>query len=187
MRPSLPSSFAKVCLVFCFAILAVSSAFAQQPVHVGFTLQGCRFYAGITLPDGSNQIICRPDDPGKPDDAYTDGNKGKGWAELGLVPFRLTTTSGNQGDVTTDYQITIAADYQDNTAGHTPGFDIISAVQVDPESLTPSNGSCSVTSTTQIGPPPITTTAPGGGGECTTGAASPSILNSVPTHPDPQY
>src|SRR5258708_31612132 len=29
MRTSLPSSFAKVCLIFCLAVLAVSSAFAQ--------------------------------------------------------------------------------------------------------------------------------------------------------------
>ena len=70
MRPSLPSSFAKVCLIFCFAILAVSTAFAQTPDHIGFKLQGCRFYAGITLPDGSGNVICSPDDPTKRPDCY---------------------------------------------------------------------------------------------------------------------
>jgi hypothetical protein len=185
MRPSRSSSFAKIFLIFCFAILAMSSAFAQLPLpdHIGFKLQGCRFYAGITLPDTFTppEIICHPDDPGKPDDAYTDGNQGKGWAELGLVPFRLTTTSGAQS-TTPDYQITIAADYQDNSGTHPLGFDIISAVQKDPESLTPSDGSCSVSSSTQIGPPPITNTAAGGIGPGLTGGSLSSIYEIVTLH-----
>ncbi len=184
MRTSLPLSFAKLILICCFAILAMSSAFAQVPVHVGFTLQGCRFYAGITLPDSFTppEIICHPDDPGKPDDAYTDGNQGKGWAELGLVPFRLTTTTGNQANVTTDYQITIAADFQDNTANNPDGFDIISQVQVDPESKTPSDGSCSVTTSTQIGPAPITNSPAGGVGQNLTGGALNTIYEIVKLH-----
>src|ERR1019366_2383562 len=128
--------------------------------------------------------ICHLDDPGKPDDAYTDGNQGKGWAELGLVPFRLTTTRAAQS-ITPEYDITIAADYQDNTAGHTPGFDIISVVEKDPESLTPSDGSCTVDSTLQIGPPPITTTSAGGVGPGLTGGAFSSIYQVVKLHQDP--
>ncbi len=161
----------------------MSSAFAQAPDHIGFKLQGCRFYAGITLPDSFTppEIICHPDDPGKPDDAYTDGNQGKGWAELGLVPFRLTTTSGATS-TTPDYVITIAADFQDNTANNPDGFDIISTVQVDPESGTPSDGSCSVKTSTQIGPAPITNSPAGGVGQNLTGGALNTIYEIVTLH-----
>ncbi|HEV8623591.1 MAG TPA: hypothetical protein VG034_03970, partial [Acidimicrobiia bacterium] len=53
---------------------------ATDPVHVNFTLEGCRNDGTITFPD-SGPFVC-------PDSAYTTGNLGKGWNELDLVPHR---------------------------------------------------------------------------------------------------
>ena len=42
MRSSLPSSFAKLFLICCVAILAASSAFGVTPTAAGFTHAGSR-------------------------------------------------------------------------------------------------------------------------------------------------
>jgi uncharacterized repeat protein (TIGR01451 family) len=113
--------------------LALGAGTAQaftQSDFVSFTLEGCRNNGSISLPNGSGQFIC-------PDAAYTTGNLGKGWNELDLVPHRLTTTSGNQSNATTDYDVYVAADYQ--TSGHL-GYDVISVPTVNPVS----DASCTV-------------------------------------------
>src|SRR5512136_1248478 len=112
--------------------IAVQSAFAfTQSNFISFTLEGCRNDGTITLPNGSGQFIC-------PDSAYTTGNLGKGWNELDLVPHRLTTTAGNQGGLTTDYDVYVAEDHE--TSGHL-GYDVMSAAVVN---AAKSDASCTV-------------------------------------------
>jgi hypothetical protein len=89
------------------------AAVAVDPVHVAFTLEGCR-NPSVNLE--TTGFICADGD-------YTTGNLGKTWNELDLVPHRLTTESGTQSDVTTTYTIGITADNED--AGH-PGYDVLS-------------------------------------------------------------
>ena len=88
---------------------------AADPVHINFTLEGCRNTGTITLPDGSGKFIC-------PDAAYTTGNLGKGWNELDLVPHRVTlqATSGNE-----TYSFIVAGDYKNGSLTGT-GWDVIS-------------------------------------------------------------
>lgn len=69
-----------------------------DPDSVAFTLEGCRNDGTITLPIGG-VFVC-------PDGAYTSGNLGKGWAELDLVPYRLTAKAGNSAPA--DQTFTIA-------------------------------------------------------------------------------
>ena len=62
---------------------------------------------------------------------------GKGWNELDLVPHRLTTTAGNQSDVTTEYTIAVLADAERDSA---PGYDWIS----EPAPTEGSPSSCAI-------------------------------------------
>ena len=104
------------------AVAPQKVAAASDPIHVQFTLEGCRLPDGVTLPAS---LIC--------DDAYyTTGNLGKSWNELDLVPHRLTTTLGEQDDATTTYTMGVTADHMDG--GH-PGYDVFTApVLNDPKS-----------------------------------------------------
>ena len=104
-------------------------AVAQPATHIQFSFQGCRNDGSIILPiDG--KFIC-------PDAAYTPGDL-KGWHELDLVPFRLTTSSGKQKDVSTAYNVAIAGAFTTNHGF--PGYDVISAPTINPVS----DASCSV-------------------------------------------
>jgi hypothetical protein len=156
MRSSLPSSFAKTVVISIATILAITllagSAAAQavgfttQPPLGRYTLQGCRNDGTISLPSTSNAygtslFVC-------PDAAYTGGNLGKGWNELDLVPFRLTTSTDSK-DTTTTYNLIIAGEY--SNSGHL-GWDVIGS---DAEVL--NTGSTTVgssTFSTQPGPTP---------------------------------
>ncbi|HEY8670767.1 MAG TPA: hypothetical protein VIL63_08005 [Terriglobales bacterium] len=150
MRSSLSSSFAKIILIFCFAVLAMSSAFGQladgftqAPDHVTASPAGCRNNGGITLPDTNGFFICHPDTPNTPSTyVYTGGDLGKNWAELDLVPFRLTT-SRDSFSTTPTYNVIIAGDY---IQGGTKGYDFVSVPIIDPneDGGTPSDGSCKV-------------------------------------------
>jgi hypothetical protein len=120
------------------ALLSLASpALATEPNHVSFTLEGCRNNGGIELPDANGDVLC-PDTIGNTD-VYTTGNLGKGWNELDLVPFRITTGAGSQSDATTDYTVAIALDHTDN--GHL-GYDVISAATLNAGK---SDAGCSVT------------------------------------------
>lgn len=78
-------------------------AFTPPPNFIGTTYEGCRNDGSILLPIGG-KFIC-PDVVSGPDN-YTTGNLGKGWNELDLVPFRLTTSSGNSaGPLTTGFEM----------------------------------------------------------------------------------
>src|SRR4051812_20254303 len=68
-------------------VLATSASAAPGPDHVNLTLDGCRNTGSITLPNGAGDFVC-------PDGVYTSGNLGKGWNELDLVPYRLTSDAG---------------------------------------------------------------------------------------------
>lgn len=103
---------------------------AADPVHISFTLEGCRGDAGLFPATGP--FVCA-------DSFYTTGNLGKGWNELDLVPHRLTTTAGNQDTVTTTYTIAIVADASRDGV---PGYDFISVpVPEDPSTCSISAGS----------------------------------------------
>jgi hypothetical protein len=97
------------------AVTAAPALAAVDPVHISFTLEGCRGDAGLFPATGP--FVC-------PDALYTTGNLGKGWNELDLVPHRLTTSAGSQDTVTTNYTIAVVADASRNGA---PGYDFISA------------------------------------------------------------
>ena len=107
---------------------------------ISLTLEGCRNDGTITLPV-NGLFVC-------PDAAYTTGNLGKGWNELDLVPHRLTTSAGSQSNVTTTYDVYVAADYQtrDNQSIVRTGYDVVSVPMVN---TTKSAGSCTVTAGSQ--------------------------------------
>ena len=100
------------------SILLSGPALAQSPTHISFTLEACRNNGTITLPDANGFFLC-------PNEAYTTGNLGKGWAELDLVPHRLTTNSGNQADVSTEYQVAVAGDA---ITSNKLGWDVIGGI-----------------------------------------------------------
>jgi uncharacterized repeat protein (TIGR01451 family) len=115
---------------------------AVDPVHVNFTLEGCRLGEGETLP---SSLIC--------DDAdYTTGNLGKSWNELDLVPHRLTTSLGDQDTATTEYTVGVTADH---TEGGVPGYDVLTEPVVNDAK---SDDSCQVSAGAQ------TVISPGVGG-----------------------
>jgi hypothetical protein len=139
------------CAALVLQVLAVAAAAPAsatvfvEGVHVTADLKACNNDGTIVLPNGSGDFIC--------DDAdYQNGNLGKGWNELDLVPHRLQTDLGTQAAATTDYNMYAAADYQ---AGATPrpGYDFISDLQVN-SAL--SDASCSISTGT------ATTTSGGG-------------------------
>jgi uncharacterized repeat protein (TIGR01451 family)/fimbrial isopeptide formation D2 family protein len=106
---------------------AVAAAFVE-PVHVGFTLEGCR---NPSVDLEQTEFICADAD-------YTTGNLGKTWNELDLVPHRLTTALGTQSDATTTYTLGIAAD---NIEAGVPGYDVMSVPIVN---AAKSDATCSV-------------------------------------------
>ena len=103
---------------------------ASDPLHVAFTLEGCRLENGAFI---EATVTCE-------DAAYTSGNLGKEWNELDLVPHRLTTQLGTQDDATTTYTFGIAADRED---GGAPGYDVMSVPVVN---AALSDDSCQVSS-----------------------------------------
>ena len=111
---------------------------AQDSTFVSFSFQGCRNDGSITLPNANppyaGQYIC-------PDSAYTGGELGKGWNELDLVPYRLTTTATRRAQSPQTYTVTIAAGYLTNSGN--AGYDIISVPTLN-ASL--SDASCSALS-----------------------------------------
>ena len=104
------------------------AATAADPQQVNFTHEGCRNNGTITLPNGSGDFIC-------PDAAYTTGNLGKGWNELDLVPYRLTSSAGNAAPASQTFTIAVVLDNED--AGH-PGYDVLSALTLNPPLSAPS-------------------------------------------------
>jgi hypothetical protein len=91
---------------------------AESYSGLSFRLQGCDLAAGTTLPNGSGKYIC-------PDAQYSDGNLGKNWNELDLVPHRVLISAGSNPDSTYHFQVE-----GDNKVFGSPdkiGYDFISA------------------------------------------------------------
>lgn len=99
--------------------LAIQPASAYTPPAntTQFTLEACRHDDGITLPNGSGYFICD-------DSKYTTGNL-KTWAELDLLPHRLTTKTGSAGGT---YNVIVAADYENNGD---IGYDVLDLLQAN--------------------------------------------------------
>lgn len=114
-------------LVALFNVAFSSFAWAAEPDHVSFTLEGCRSQDGYD-PD-TGDLVCDAA-------AYTTGNLGKLWNELDLVPFRLTAETGNAAPSSQTYIVALTLDAQD--AGH-PGYDVISVPVLNTDL---SSGSC---------------------------------------------
>lgn len=130
------------------AVLRPASA-AGDPVQVNFDLRGCNNDGSpvIALPDGNGDFIC-------PDSEYDNGNLGKNWSELDLVPHRVTMK--NNGSAQT-YAFAVAGDYT-HAAGDYPdrvGWDVLSPLVLNaakssasgcgaagngPQTITPSGG-----------------------------------------------
>ena len=91
---------------------------ASDPIHVSFTLEGCR-PRERRLHRGDRHLRGR---------GLHQRQLGKEWNELDLVPHRLTSEVGNQADATTTYTLGIAADRED---GGAPGYDVLSAPVVN--------------------------------------------------------
>lgn len=125
---------------------AATALAAPNPDSVSFTLEGCRNNGGISLPNGAGAFIC-------PDAAYTTGNLGKGWNELDLVPYRITTNAGNSAPLSQTYAVAVVLDAVD---GGAPGFDVLSVPTLNPAK---SSGVCSAAT---VGPEVLL--APGIGG-----------------------
>jgi hypothetical protein len=92
-------------------LVLASPASATAPQQVSFTLEGCNLgtfdEATVTCDDGD----------------YTTGNLGKDWAELDLVPFRITASAGNSAPSVQTYDVVVAVDsLQDGFLG----FDVLS-------------------------------------------------------------
>jgi hypothetical protein len=121
------------------------------PVGVNFELEGCRNDGSITLPIGGKYVCPDPGAVGGNDSAYTNGNLGKGWNELDLVPHRLTAELGTQGAATTTYNVVVAADSLLNAK---IGYDVVGLVELDARS----NASCSL----GVGPQESATNVTGG-------------------------
>jgi hypothetical protein len=103
-------------LVPVVLIAAAPSANAAIPNGIGFTQEGCNNPGGLVLPI-AGKFIC-------PDADYTTGNLGKNWAELDLVPFRVTVSASNSAAASSTFSFAVAVD---NTNSGKTGFDVLSA------------------------------------------------------------
>jgi hypothetical protein len=115
-------------VVVSFALAAAGltslagSAGAADPTQVSFTLEGCRNAAQdpVSLPNGSGDFVCD-------DDQYTTGNMGKLWAELDLVPHRVTLVNNNGAQT---YTFAVAGDHRFEV-GDEVGWDVISPLTLN--------------------------------------------------------
>ncbi len=109
-----------VCLTLVVSaalVLTAQDSRAALPVQVSFTLEGCDRPNGLVLPRPDGEFIC-------PDANYSTSNQGKNWAELDLVPMRLTARINPAQTFT----IVIAAEGRDRGV---PGFDVVSVPKLN--------------------------------------------------------
>jgi len=104
-------------LLIGLSVAIAAPSRAAAPVQTTFTLEGCDRPDGLTLPQPDGEFICRDAD-------YGTGNQGANWAELDLVPFRLTARIKPAQTLT----VVIAADARE---GDDIGFDHVSAPQLN--------------------------------------------------------
>lgn len=125
------------------------AAFGTPSQFVQFTLEGCIQDGTIEFPTANPAgspagFVC-------PDAQYTTGNQQKLWNELDLVPYRLTTSLGNQANATTTYSVVIAGDSLDQ--GGDLGYDVMTAPVIN---TALSHASCSVVVDPAFVGPPLT-------------------------------
>jgi hypothetical protein len=143
LRAAIGSLAALLTLAALLAFASSAWAAPDPSNKISFKFEGCDLAPGETLPNADGDFVCA-------DTSYNEGNLGKGWNELDLVPHRLTV--GNSGSSSETFSVVITADAFD--AGH-PGYDVIS-VPVINDAL--SDPGCVVTAG------PQTTLSPGVGG-----------------------
>jgi len=102
-------------VVLILVVGPATLASAADPVQVQMTLEGCK------LPDGASSCVYPTD--------FTTGSLGKNWAELDLVPHRLTLNN-NGADQT--FEIRLSADHLLNGI---KGYDFIT---------TPTSSGCTI-------------------------------------------
>src|SRR5215218_10259967 len=105
-------------LALLLSLALASNAFAagDPSSKINLDHMGCDRQAGETLPNAQGDFICQQ---------YANGNLGKTWSELDLVPFRLTASNGGQASET--FSIALAGDYK---SGGATGWDVLSALSV---------------------------------------------------------
>ena len=103
------------------AMAAPNAQVTAEPSGVAFTLEGCRNDGSVTLPNNGGQYVCS-------DGFYTSGNLGKGWAELDLVPYRVTARAGTSAPASQTYTVAYAVDREDSGK---PGYDVLSSAVVN--------------------------------------------------------
>src|SRR5262245_8439934 len=113
-----------------FVITATPVA-ATEPEHLTVQWGGCRGDVDTGYVKVGNLFLCADAD-------YVNGNLGKGWNELDLVPQRATLSLGTQAAATTDYDLRVDAD---SLQAGKPGYDFISQVQIN---TALSHASCTV-------------------------------------------
>lgn len=97
-------------------------AVAANPDQVAFTLEGCRNTGDVAF-SATGPFVCELTSPTTTGGSYTTGNLGKGWAELDLVPHRVTASAGNAAPANQTYTIAVVVD---NEETGTPGYDFLS-------------------------------------------------------------
>ena len=137
MRTSTLGTCTKLLIVLAAVIFLAGTTSAQpsftSPPSGQYNLEGCRNDGTILLPNGQGKFIC-------PDAAYTSGNLGKGWNELDLVPFRLTTNPNVTRPITTTtYNLIVAGDLTAGT-NNKPGWDAIGSDAQPPQPPNASTG-----------------------------------------------
>ena len=118
MVGSLAPRAAVALLALLLSLALASNAFAagDPSSKINLDHMGCDRQAGETLPNAQGDFICQQ---------YANGNLGKTWSELDLVPFRLTASNGGESAET--FSIALAGDYK---SGGATGWDVLSALSV---------------------------------------------------------
>ena len=153
---------AAVLLVFAFTAAGpVSTALAQDPI-VGFTgpdpdnafsfnIEGCRLEKateGTYDPTATVPVLyCDTSVPDWPatDDSYTNGNLGKEWNELDLVPHRFGSNSSGLAADSQKFQVILGADNLVDTSPLAIGYDRIANVVFRDDLSTGTASDCQLT------------------------------------------
>jgi len=120
-------------------VLATTPAQAAAPINVNINLNGCDLG---TFQPATNTCL---------DTDYKNGNLGKNWNELDLVPYRIFAAAGNQGGTPAvqTYTGAIVLDAVDGDPDR-KGYDVISAPVKNTALSTGGPTNCAVTSTNQL-------------------------------------
>jgi hypothetical protein len=115
-----------------------------------FDLEGCRLdkaNEGTYDPTATPPVLTCDTEATWPDgaDAYTDGNLGKEWNELDLVPHRVGSDSSGLTELEQTFQIIIGADYLVDDSPLKIGYDRIVNFEFNPDVSTGTAAQCQLT------------------------------------------